>query len=111
MCWLRSCCTSRNSSPQANRKTKELPRMRTAMRSLNTSTPRRQNSCSGQPAISVDTKQKEQIGEYKNGGREWHPKSQPESVHVHDFAKQKDVPDGVYDLGQNAGWVSVGTDH
>jgi hypothetical protein len=81
------------------------------MRSLNTSTPRRQNSCSGQPAISVDTKKKEQIGEYKNGGREWHPKSQPESVHVHDFAKQKDVPDGVYDLGQNAGWVSVGTDH
>ena len=66
---------------------------------------------SGQPAISVDTKKKEQVGDYKNGGREWHPKGQPENVQVHDFGKQKDVPYGVYDLGQNAGWVSVGTDH
>jgi transposase len=65
----------------------------------------------GQPAISVDTKKKEQVGDYKNGGREWHPKGQPVHVRVHDFAKQKDVPYGVYDLGQNAGWVSVGTDH
>lgn len=66
---------------------------------------------SGQPAISVDTKKKEQVGEYKNGGREWRPKGQPESVQVHDFAKQKDAPYGVYDLGRNAGWVSVGTDN
>jgi len=66
---------------------------------------------SGQPAISVDTKKKEQVGDYKNEGREWRPKGQPETVQVHDFAKQKDVPYGVYDLGQNAGWVSVGTDH
>ena len=65
----------------------------------------------GQPAISVDTKKKEQVGDYKNGGREWRPKGQPELVRVHDFAKQKDVPYGVYDLGQDAGWVSVGTDH
>jgi len=65
----------------------------------------------GQPAISVDTKKKEQVGDYKNGGREWRPRGQPESVQVHDFGKQKDVPYGVYDLGQNAGWVSVGTDH
>jgi len=65
----------------------------------------------GQPAISVDTKKKEQVGDYKNGGREWRPKGQPEPVQVHDFGKQKDVPYGVYDLGQNAGWVSVGTDH
>jgi len=64
-----------------------------------------------QPAISVDTKKKEQVGEYKNGGREWRPEGQPELVQMHDFAKQKDVPCGVYDLGQNAGWVSVGTDH
>jgi transposase len=49
----------------------------------------------GQPAISVDTKKKEQVGDYKNGGREWPPKGQPESVQVHDFAKQKDVPYGV----------------
>lgn len=66
---------------------------------------------SGQPAISVDTKKKEQVGDYKNGGREWRPKGQPEDVQVHDFGKQKDVPYGVYDLGRNAGWVSVGTDH
>ena len=65
----------------------------------------------GQPAISVDTKKKEQVGDYNNGGSEWRPKGQPEIVQVHDFAKQKDVPYGVYDLGQNAGWVSVGTDH
>ena len=64
-----------------------------------------------QPAISVDTKKKEQVGEHKNGGREWHRKGQPEPVQVHDFGKQKDAPYGVYDLGQNAGWVSVGTDH
>ena len=66
---------------------------------------------SGQPAISVDTKKKEQVGDYKNGGREWRPKGQPEPVQMHDFGKQKDAPYGVYDLGQNAGWVSVGTDH
>jgi hypothetical protein len=65
----------------------------------------------GEPAISVDTKKKEQGGDYKNGGREWRPKGQPELVRVHDFAKQKDVPYAVYDLGQDAGWVNVGTDH
>ena len=61
---------------------------------------------SAQPAISVDAKKKEQVGDYKNGGREWHPKGQPETVQVHDFERQKDTPYGVYDLGQNAGWVS-----
>jgi hypothetical protein len=65
----------------------------------------------GQPAISVDTKKKELIGEFKNGGREWRPKGQPEPVRVHDFGKVKDVPYGVYDLGRDAGWVNVGTDH
>jgi transposase len=65
----------------------------------------------GLPAISVDTKKKELVGEFKNGGREWRPQGQPESVRVHDFGKVKDVPYGVYDLGQDAGWVNVGTDH
>ncbi len=65
----------------------------------------------GQPAISVDTKKKEQVGDYKNGGREWRPQGKPEAVQVHDFGKQKDVPYGVYDLGRDAGWVNVGTDH
>jgi hypothetical protein len=67
-----------------------------------------------QPAISVDTKKKELVGDFKNGGREWRPKGQPEKVRVHDFLdkkKGKAIPYGVYDLGRNSGWVSVGVDH
>ena len=56
-----------------------------------------------QPAISVDTKKKEQVGDYKNGGREWQPKGQPEKVPVHDFGKQKDVPYGSMIWGRT--WV------
>ena len=99
-------------SVQANRKTKEgssHPDRNAQFAHINAKATAFLKS--GQPAISVDTKKKEQVGGYKNGGREWRPKGQPESVQVHDFAKQKDVPYGVYDLGQNAGWVSVGTDH
>ena len=73
-----------------------------------------QFQAAGQPVISVDTKKKELIGDFANGGREWHPKGQPEVVRVHDFADQhlgKVVPYGVYDLAANAGWVSVGIDH
>ena len=68
----------------------------------------------GEPAISVDTKKKELVGDFKNGGREWHPKGDPEEVRVHDFLdreKGKAIPYGVYDLGANKGWVSVGVDH
>jgi len=99
-------------SLQANRKTKEgssHPDRNAQFEYINAKATEFLKS--GQPAISVDTKKKEQVGDYKNGGREWRPKSQPEPVQVHDFGKQKDVPYGVYDLGQNAGWVSVGTDH
>jgi len=99
-------------SLQANRKTKEgssHPDRNAQFEHINAKATAFLNS--GQPAISVDTKKKEQVGDYKNGGREWHPKGKPEHVQVHDFAKQKDVPYGVYDLGQNVGWVSVGTDH
>jgi hypothetical protein len=69
---------------------------------------------SGQPAISVDTKKKELVGNFKNAGRELRPQGHPERVRVHDFEiKQlgKAAPYGVYDVGQNTGWVSVGTDH
>jgi transposase len=69
---------------------------------------------SGEPAISVDTKKKELVGDFKNAGREWRPKGSPEPVRVHDFLiKQlgRAVPYGVYDIGENAGWVSVGIDH
>ena len=65
----------------------------------------------GQPVISVDTKKKELVGDYANKGQEWQPKGQAEAVQVHDFGKEKVAPYGVYDLGRNEGWVSVGTDH
>lgn len=68
----------------------------------------------GDPVISVDTKKKELIGDFKNGGREWQPKGHPESVRVYDFidpALGKVAPYGVYDLTANEGWVSVGIDH
>lgn len=67
-----------------------------------------------QPAISVDTKKKELVGDFKNQGREWRPKGSPEPVRVHDFlipAQGKAIPYGVYDLHRNEGWVSVGIDH
>lgn len=68
----------------------------------------------GEPVISVDTKKKELIGDFKNAGSEWHPSGEPEKVRVHDF-KDKDlgkaIPYGVFDVGANRGWVSVGVDH
>ena len=68
----------------------------------------------GQPVISVDTKKKELVGRFKNGGREWHPEGEPENVQVHDFVDAelgRANPYGVYDIGADEGWVSVGTDH
>jgi len=68
----------------------------------------------GQPALSVDTKKKELVGNYKNGGKEWNPKGSPEPVHVHDFPDPllgKAAPYGVYDMADDSGWVSVGIDH
>lgn len=68
----------------------------------------------GQPVISVDTKKKELVGDFKNGGREWRPKGDPERVRVYDFVDKtlgKVNPYGVYDPSANEGWVSVGVDH
>lgn len=68
----------------------------------------------GDPVISVDTKKKELVGDFKNGGREWRPKGEPEEVRMHDFALPelgKVSPYGIYDLAQNQGWVNVGIDH
>ena len=68
----------------------------------------------GQPVISVDTKKKELVGDFKNAGREWRPKGQPELVRVHDFKDKqlgKAIPYGVYDIAANQGWVNVGIDH
>ena len=68
----------------------------------------------GQPVISVDTKKKELVGPYKNNGREWQRKGEPERVDIHDFPDPdfgKVIPYGVFDMSRNEGWVSVGIDH
>jgi len=68
----------------------------------------------GNPGISVDTKKKELVGDFKNAGKEWRPKGTPEEVRTHDFLDRelgKAIPYGVYDLRENAGWVSVGITH
>ena len=67
-----------------------------------------------QPAISVDTKKKELVGDFKNGGREWHRRGRPVEVCMHDFPDpkvKKAIPYGVFDLARNEGWVNVGIDH
>ena len=68
----------------------------------------------GDPVVSVDTKKKELVGNFRNGGREWRPRGDPEEVLVHDFKDDdlgKAIPYGVYDLAANNGWVGVGVDH
>jgi hypothetical protein len=68
----------------------------------------------GDPVVSVDTKKKELVGDYHNGGQEWHRSGAPVSVNTHDFPDKevgKAIPYGVYDLTANTGWVNVGTDH
>jgi len=102
-------------SLQGNQKTKEgtrHPDRDAQFRYLNAEVVRHQRR--HQPVISVDTKKKELVGDFKNGGREWRPQGQPEPVRVHDFLlpqKGKAIPYGVYDLNRNEGWVSVGIDH
>jgi hypothetical protein len=100
---------------QANRKTREgssHPDRDWQFQHISAQAQAFQNA--GQPVISVDTKKKELVGDFHNGGREWQPGGQPEEVRVHDFVDPelgKAIPYGVYDIGQNTGWVSVGTDH
>lgn len=99
-------------SLQSNRKTLEgdsHPDRNAQFEFINASVKRFQQC--GQPVISVDTKKKELVGAFKNGGREWQPKGEPEEVKVHDFPDPdlgKAIPYGVYDLSENQGWVSVG---
>jgi len=99
-------------SLQANRKTREgrrHPDRNAQFEYLYAKVRRFQRA--GQPVIWVDTKKKEQVGDYKNPGREWRPKGEPEEVQIHDFAKKHARPYGVYDQTRNEGWVSVGVDH
>jgi Rhodopirellula transposase DDE domain len=68
----------------------------------------------GDPVVSIDCKKKELVGQFKNGGTQWRPQGDPERVNVHDFIDHqlgKAIPYGVYDLGANTGWVTVGVDH
>lgn len=74
----------------------------------------REHQDSGDSVISVDAKKKELVGTFKNAGREWQPKGQPEDTNVHDFMDKelgKAIPYGVYDVAADSAWVSVGTDH
>jgi hypothetical protein len=102
-------------SLQANRKTMEgtsHPDRDAQFEHINAEVHRRM--AAGRPVVSVDTKKKELVGRFKNGGRQWRPKGRPEGVNVHDFLdpeKGKAIPYGVYELGRNVGWVSVGIDH
>ena len=102
-------------SLQANRKTTEgarHPDRDRQFRYINAEVTRQLRR--GHPAISVDTKKKELVGDFKNGGREWRPRGAPHPVRVHDFIdpeKGKAIPYGVYDLALNKGWVTVGMDH
>ena len=102
-------------SLQANRKTREGSRHPDRDAQFEYIAARvRRSQRRGQPVISVDTKKKELVGDFKNGGREWRAKGQPDEVRVHDFMDKrlgKAIPYGVYDLAANAGWVSVGIDH
>jgi len=102
-------------SLQANRKEKEgfsPPERDAQFRYLNDQAQR--FLAGGQPVISVDTKKKELVGEFKNGGRTRRPTGDPVRVNVHDFPSQavgKAIPYGVYDVGHNRGFVNVGTSH
>jgi len=114
----RSVCTLLHAQPyslQANRKTREgstHPDRDAQFQYIAASVKQFQRT--NQPVISVDTKKKELVGNFKNPGREWQPKGRPEKVNVHDFADPhlgKVIPYGVYDLAANEGWVNVGIDH
>jgi len=102
-------------SLQGNRKTKEgkdHPDRNAQFEHINATVLSFQDR--GQPVISVDTKKKELVGNFRNGGREWHPQGEPDEVLVHDFMDKelgKAIPYGVYDVTENQGWVSVGIDH
>ena len=112
--WV-SCCTNWATALQANKKTKEGGRHIDRDAQFHYINDQAASFLvAGEPVISVDTKKKELVGNFKNNGREWHPQNQPEQVNVHDFIDPKlprAVPYGVYDITNNLGWVSVGTDH
>jgi len=102
-------------SLQANRKTREgknHPDRNAQFEYINEQVRRVQKR--GRPVVSIDTKKKENVGDFKNPGQEWRPEDDPQKVRVHDFKDQelgKAIPHGVYDMTNNQGWVSVGIHH
>lgn len=102
-------------SLQSNRKTKDRashPDRNAQFEHINNSV--REEIATGEPVISVDSKKKELVGDFKNPGCEWRPKGEPEKVRIHDFPIKdlgKVTPHGIYELEQNHGWVTVGIDH
>lgn len=102
-------------SLQANKKTREgtnHPDRNAQFEFINNDVKNQQQS--KEPVISVDTKKKELVGDFKNNGREWHPKGMPEEVRVHDFEIPdlgKVVPYGIYDIDRNHGWINLGIDN
>lgn len=102
-------------SLQANRKTREgkgHPDRNAQFQYISQQVQRVQKR--GQPVVSVDTKKKELVGDFKNAGQEWRPQGDPQKVRVHDFKDKKlgkAIPYGVFDVANNQGWVSVGIDH
>ena len=103
------CCRSWALAGNPTARPMRVPITPTAMRSSSTST--RRCGLRRQPVISVDTKKKELLGNFKNAGSDWRPKGSPQRVNVHDFADKelgKAVPYGIYDVSANEGWVSVG---
>ena len=102
-------------SLQANRKTREgknHPDRNAQFEHISQQVQRVQKR--GQPVVSIDTKKKELVGDFKNAGQEWRPEDDPQNVRVHDFKDKelgKAIPHGVYDMTNNQGWVSVGINH
>jgi len=113
--WVAATLHALDYSLQGNRKTREgadQPDRDAQFAHINATTTTA--LAAGVPVIAVDTKKKELVGDFKNGGREWRPAGQPQEVRVHDFVLPdlgRVSPYGIYDLAANAGWVSVGLDH
>ena len=113
--WVAAALRDRGYGLQANRKTREgtsHPDRDAQFTQINATATT--FLAAGDPVISVDTKKKELVGDFKNGGREWQPIGQPEEVRMHDFVLPelgRVSPYGIYDWGQNTGWVNVGIDH
>jgi len=108
----RGCCTSWATACRPTARPRRAPSIPTATRSFRHINEKVTAAIAqSRPAISIDTKKKERVGEYANGGWEWAPKGEPVAVNVHDFPAKtlgKAIPYGIYDIGADNGFVNVG---